>query len=152
MSTFERSERLAAQLPDLLVEIAAPRVPDYTDDVLAVTAAIRQRPRWTFPERWLPMIIANRRLALPAIPWRFVTALLAILAIVAATLLIAGSRPHLPPPFGPARNGAIAFETSRSGAEFKLLAISLMRLLNEFAYLGAERFFKRNFIGRYYGD
>jgi Tol biopolymer transport system component len=110
MSTFERSERLAAQLPDLLVEIAAPRVPDYTDDVLAVTAAIRQRPRWTFPERWLPMIIANRRLALPAIPWRFVTALLAILAIVAATLLIAGSRPHLPPPFGPARNGAIAFD------------------------------------------
>ena len=50
MSSFERADRLTAELPDLLVKIAAPHIPDYTDDVLAVTAAIRQRPRWTFPK------------------------------------------------------------------------------------------------------
>ena len=38
--------------------------PDYIDDVLATTAQRRQRPAWTFPERWLPMDItthASRR-------------------------------------------------------------------------------------------
>lgn len=110
MKTFERFDRLPALLPDLLVEIAAPHIPDYTDEVLAVTAATRQRPRWTFLERWLPVILSRQRLMAPMIPWRLLTALLAILALVAAGLFIAGSRPHVPPPFGPARNGAIVFD------------------------------------------
>jgi Tol biopolymer transport system component len=111
MSIFERSDRLTAELPDLLTEIAAPRVPDYTDDVLAVTAATRQRPRWTFLERWLPMILTRQRLAFPALPWRPLIAVITILALLAAGVLIAGSSRPLPPPFGPARNGALVYDS-----------------------------------------
>ena len=111
MSLFERSDRLTAELPDLLIEIAAPRVPDYTEDVLAVTAAIRQRPRWTFLERWLPMILTRQRLALPVLPWRPLIAIVTILALLAAGVLIAGSARPAPPPFGPARNGVLVYDT-----------------------------------------
>jgi len=53
-------DRLPVELPDLLTDLAAPRIPDYVDEVPAVTAATRQRPRWTFPERWLPMAVIPR--------------------------------------------------------------------------------------------
>jgi hypothetical protein len=39
MNAFDRYGRLPIELPDLLTDIAAPRVPDYVDDVLAITAA-----------------------------------------------------------------------------------------------------------------
>src|SRR3954447_16333694 len=103
MSAFDRYGRLPIELPDLLTEIAAPRTPDYTDDVLGVTAATRQRPRWTFPERWLPMaLIATERLPVRApIPWRAVAGVaLLLLALIAAALLAAGGRRTLPAPFG----------------------------------------------------
>ena len=110
MTAFDRSGRFEQELPEILVAIAAPRVPDYTDDLLAQATATRQRPRWTFLERWLPMgAIARRTTFMPSIPWRpiFVAAL--ILVLVAVALLFAGSQRHVPPPFGLARNGAIAF-------------------------------------------
>jgi len=110
MSAFDRYGRLPIELPDLLTEIAAPRTPDYVDDVLGVTAATRQRPRWTFPERWLPMgLIATERVPVrPSIPWRAVAGVaLLILALIAAAVLAAGGRRTLPAPFGVARNGAI---------------------------------------------
>ena len=112
MSLFERADRLPLELPDLLVEIAAPHIPDYTDDVLAITAATRQRPRWTFIERWLPMILVRQRLALPTLPWRPLLAVLVILALLAVGLLVAGAVRHVPPPFGPARNGVLVYDNS----------------------------------------
>lgn len=109
MTSFDRSDQLAAELPDLLLEIAAPQVPDYTDDVLAITARTGQRPRWTFPERWLPMIIARQRIALPTFPWRPILAVLTILALLAAAVYVASMQRRVPAPFGPARNGAIVY-------------------------------------------
>jgi Tol biopolymer transport system component len=108
MTTFDRFER---RLPELLEELAGPQLPDYTDDVLARTAATRQRPGWTFPERWLPMSVLTQRLgAVPRIPWRLgvLVALLVVAALVAA--LVAGSlnKPRVVP-YGPASNGMIAF-------------------------------------------
>ena len=49
---------------------AAPRaVPDYRDDIVRQTARTRQRPAWTFPERWLPVsVITSRALAAPTGP------------------------------------------------------------------------------------
>ena len=68
MTSFDRFER---SLPALFDELATPRIPDYYDDVMARTAATRQRPGWTFPERWLPMSALTRRFAAaPRIPWR----------------------------------------------------------------------------------
>jgi hypothetical protein len=113
MSAFDRSERFQVELPEILTAIAAPQVPDYTDDLLALTAATRQRPRWTFLERWLPMgAIARRRVYLPTIPWRPIVVVAALIALVAAGLLIAGSQRHAPPPFGLARNGALVYESA----------------------------------------
>lgn len=111
MTSFDRFER---SLPDLFDELATPRVPDYYDDVMARTAATRQRPGWTFPERWLPMSTLTRRLsAAPRIPWRMgaLVALLAVAALVAA--LVAGALTNrVPAPYGPAANGHIAFVNS----------------------------------------
>lgn len=108
MTSFERFEN---RLPALLDELAAPRLPDYADDLFARTAATRQRPGWTFPERWRFMSAITRRLAAaPNIPWRLgvLVALLAIAALIG--LILAGSRQaNLPAPFGPAANGGIPY-------------------------------------------
>lgn len=108
MISFDRFER---SLPVLLDELAAPRLPDYADDLFARTAATRQRSGWTFPERWIPMSAITRRLAAaPSIPWRLgaLVALLALAALVAA--LVAGALlDRGPAPYGPAANGRIAF-------------------------------------------
>jgi Tol biopolymer transport system component len=110
MSTFHRSDRLLEELPAILADIASPRLPDYVDDLLAQTAATGQRPRWTFLERWLPMgVIARRSLFFPKVPWRPLVAVAVLIALLAVALLVAGSRTKVPPPFGPARNGALAF-------------------------------------------
>jgi hypothetical protein len=105
-------DRFEGQLPEILVELALPRVPDYIDDILSQTARTRQRPGWTFPERWLPMdIAANVPTGARRVPWRA----LGILAIIAVLLVIAivavGSRQHrLPAPFGPAANGSLLYD------------------------------------------
>jgi Tol biopolymer transport system component len=110
MSAFDRSDRFHVELPEILTDIASPRVPDYVDDLLAQTAATRQRPRWTFPERWLPMgVIARRPLFFPTVPWRTIVTVALLIALLAVALFVAGSQTKVPPPFGPARNGALAF-------------------------------------------
>jgi WD40 repeat protein len=108
MTSFERFEN---RLPALLDDLAVPRPPDYADDLFARTKATRQRPGWTFLERWIPMSALTRRLAaVPNVPWRLgaLVALLAIAALVAA--LVAGSmNNNRPAPYGPAGNGQIIF-------------------------------------------
>lgn len=110
MSTFDRSDRFQVELPEILTDIASPRMPDYVDNLLAETAATRQRPRWTFLERWLPMgVIARRPLFFPTVPWRTLVTVAVLIALLAVALLVAGSQTKVPPPFGPARNGALVF-------------------------------------------
>ncbi|MBA2719946.1 MAG: hypothetical protein H0U52_12010 [Chloroflexi bacterium] len=108
MTAFDR--RLEQALPDVLTDIAAPRVPDYATDVLALTAVTRQRPRWTFLQRWLPMDIPVRPLVYaPRVPWRLLVVAALAIALLAAGMLIAGAQRKVPAPFGPARNGALLF-------------------------------------------
>ena len=109
MSSSERYER---SLPVLLEELAAPRTPDYFDDILGQVDRTRQRPGWTFPERWLPMSAVSERLATaPRVPMRAVlaAALLLVALAVGLALLAGGRKPAVPAPFGPANNGLIAF-------------------------------------------
>jgi dipeptidyl aminopeptidase/acylaminoacyl peptidase len=106
------TDRFDRQLPVLLDELAQPRTPDYFDDLLRQTARTRQRPDWTIPERWLPMVdIARQPVIAPRIPLRTIgTALLLIGLLVAAlAAVVIGTRPKVPPPFGPARNGLVAY-------------------------------------------
>jgi hypothetical protein len=105
-------DRFEVKLPDILTELALPSVPDYIDDVLRQTARTRQRPGWTFPERWLPMDIAT---SIPTgtgrIPWRVIGVVALVALAVALALVAIGSRQQrLPAPFGPASNGAVIFE------------------------------------------
>lgn len=110
MSAFDRFGRVQRDLPEILTSIAAPRVPDYVDDILAQTAATRQRPRWTFLERWLPMgVLARRSVFFPSVPWRTLVAIAVLLALLAAALFIAGARTKVPAPFGVARNGVVLY-------------------------------------------
>ncbi len=105
-SRFERG--LSAILEDLYLG----PTPDYRDEVMAVATAGRQRPAWTFPGRWIPMAdFAGRSAFVPRVPWRSIGVALLIIALLAiAVVAYVGSRPvRVPPPFGPARNGLIAY-------------------------------------------
>ena len=106
------NDRLERELTTWFADTAAPHVPDYTADILGATATTRQRPRWSFPTRWLPAALVPRlsRQTVRPLPWRTI-ALLALLSLLlaAALILYVGSRPRVPPPFGPAENGLVTY-------------------------------------------
>ena len=104
------SDRFDLRVAELFDDVAPPTYPDYFDDVLASATARRQRPAWTFPERWIPVSAVARRIApAPSIPWRTV-GLVALLVLVLVTVAIGvGSQRRVPAPFGPAGNGVIAY-------------------------------------------
>jgi Tol biopolymer transport system component len=80
----------------------------YLGEVLAVTQRTRQRPAWSFPERWIPVQLTLQRVAVPrAIAY---LALLAILiAVAVAAVALVGMQRRLPAPFGPAANGLLGY-------------------------------------------
>lgn len=106
MTTERRLER---DLPSILGDLAMGPYPEYIENVLATTAHRRQRPAWTFPERWLPMDLTRPSVFGPAIPWRQL-GVLALIALLLAAALAAyiGSSPPVPAPFGVAANGVVA--------------------------------------------
>ena len=111
MTTDARFER---QLPTLLEDLYLGPSPDYRDEVLAVAVRTRQRPAWTFPGRWLPMVdFADRPRLMPRVPWRAIGVALIIVALLAvAAFAIVGSRQtRLPPRFGPAGNGLVLYSS-----------------------------------------
>src|SRR4029077_17031004 len=118
MTTEARFER---ELPAILDDLYLGPTPEYRNDVLAAATARRQRPAWTFPGRWLPMAdIATRPTLVPRMPWRVDGVGLVIVALLAvAAFAIVGSRQkRLPPPFGDAGNGLVAY--SNGGAIYTL--------------------------------
>lgn len=80
------------------------------DRALAATRRASQRPGWTFLERWLPvdMILSRTPSARPFLI--LVAVALLALALIAVALVGAPRPTPLPAPFGPARDGLIAFE------------------------------------------
>jgi dipeptidyl aminopeptidase/acylaminoacyl peptidase len=110
MTTFERFER---SIPELMTELAPARVPDYFDDMLRQTASQRQRPAWSYPERWLPVDIAVPQISPRTFPWRpLIVAVLTALLIAAGLVVYIGSRPRVPPPFGVADNGVLLYRAA----------------------------------------
>jgi hypothetical protein len=109
------STRLERNLPGILDDLSAAPTSEYLDDVFARTARMRQRPAWTFPERWLPMAdIASRPAFAPRLPWRTIGVALVILALLigAAVAYVGSHQTRLPAPFGPAANGLIPYVTN----------------------------------------
>jgi Tol biopolymer transport system component len=78
-------------------------------EALAATRQVSQRPAGALPERWLPMQLTMQRAPTLRPVLLLATVALLILALLGAAILI-GSQRRLPEPFGPAGNGAIAFE------------------------------------------
>jgi Tol biopolymer transport system component len=106
MTTNDRFERA---MTDWLRDDAVGHVQEHLPEVLAVTTTTRQRPAWSSLERWLPVdtTFRPRFFQTPRLNQVVLVGAL-ILALLAALLLYAGSRQqHLPPPFGPARNGIV---------------------------------------------
>ena len=110
--TSER--RFDQDLPDLLAQVAQAPAPDYRDLIVQRTARTRQRPAWTFPERWLPMsAVTSRAATAPRFPFRIVAlAALLLIALMVGAVLLAGSQRHLPAPFGLAGSGRVAYAAS----------------------------------------
>ncbi len=111
MTPIDRFER---HLPTHLVELANPQVPDYLNDLLTQTARQRQRPAWTFPERWIPMTLLSRT-GVPVRPLRQTWLFLAIVALTLAMLAglaVVGARLVLPSP-DRASNALVSVPTLR---------------------------------------
>jgi Tol biopolymer transport system component len=114
MTAFDRfDERFGARITEALDDLATPQYPDYIDDVLASALARRQRPAWTFPERWIPMsTIARRPMLFPGVPIRIIAIASLLLALLVAGAVISAGlfAERVPAPFGPAANGLVAFQ------------------------------------------
>jgi dipeptidyl aminopeptidase/acylaminoacyl peptidase len=108
MTTFERFER---DIPELMTDLAPARVPDYFDSMLRETARHRQRPAWSYLERWLPMGVLARTAPVRPFSWRPILILALIGALIAAgfALYVGSRQAPLPPPFGVAGNGVLMF-------------------------------------------
>jgi WD40 repeat protein len=111
MTRFERFEHA---VPSLMTELAPARIPDYFESMLQETAKHRQRPAWSYLERWLPMGVLARTVPMRPLSWRPILVLALIGLLIAAGLAIyIGSRAtRLPPPFGIARNGDLLVSTT----------------------------------------
>lgn len=98
-------ETFGRDLSRWLREDAEHRVPDHLTEVLVRSAATRQRPWWSSPERWLPMdtVVVGRPLNLRPLALIAVVVGALVLAAVAA-LWVASQRPST---FHLASNGRI---------------------------------------------
>jgi Tol biopolymer transport system component len=99
-----------------LREEGVPVKPDYLDEVLSRTSTTRQRRALLSPGRWLPMDTTLTRRAYAASPlvrYAILAGLLVALAL-AALAFVGSQQRRLPPPFGPAANGLVAFDADGS--------------------------------------
>lgn len=109
---MNRHDALDRDLRAWFIDAPVPRTPGFRDDVLQQTAQLRQRPRWSFLERWLPVTVVRfrRRRAFPPVPWRTIGVLAALVLLLAAVAVYVGSQQErLPPPFGLAGSGQVAY-------------------------------------------
>jgi WD40 repeat protein len=109
---MNRHDALDRDLRAWFIDAPVPRTPGFRDDVLQQTAQLRQRPRWSFLERWLPVTVVRfrRRRTFPPVPWRTIGVLAALALLLAAVAVYVGSQQQqLPPPFGLAGSGHVAY-------------------------------------------
>src|SRR5690349_17237091 len=98
----------ADRLGSALQEVGGVARPDYLDDIVTRAQRTRQRPTWTFPERWLPMSVAVRREGIPRGALLLAALLLLLVAAFAATFVFTGSPTRVPAPLV-VSNGEIPF-------------------------------------------
>ena len=113
--TLDRSTQADRVLLGLFDDLADARTPDYLEAAIEHASSRRQRPAWTFPERWLPMAdITSRPAFAPRLPWRTIAVALLILALAigVAVAYVGTHQTRLANPFGIAANGLLVYERS----------------------------------------
>jgi Tol biopolymer transport system component len=103
------------QLRAALGDVGGPARPDYLTDIVAQAGRMRQRPAWTFLERWLPLDIAVRRHGIPRAAVVF-AALFLLVALLVAGVVYIGLQRTQPERVG-ASNGVIAFAADASAGD-----------------------------------
>jgi dipeptidyl aminopeptidase/acylaminoacyl peptidase len=128
-------DRFARNLSAWLVEDGAQRVPDHLAEVLVHSAATRQRPWWSSPERWLPVdtTLRPRLFNTPSAGRLLAVALLVLLAAAIAAFAI-GSQHRLPAPFGIVANGAVIGSRDGDLYRFDVTTGQATLLLDDPAY------------------
>jgi Tol biopolymer transport system component len=96
-------------LSDWLDDQAGRGAPDYVDEILVRTIRTRQRPSWSSLERWLPVQLTFTSRVAPFGRLAWTLLVIALIALAAAVLLLAGVGRRPLPHFGSAANGPIAF-------------------------------------------
>jgi dipeptidyl aminopeptidase/acylaminoacyl peptidase len=108
---------LDRRLHELMAELAAPGDQSAAiDHVLSVTRELRPEPRWRVllkerPMRTESVLVAGR----PPMRLGFVFAVIALIALLAAGIAVGAlvlRQPAVPPAYGPAGNGVLAFAES----------------------------------------
>lgn len=105
---MNRRDDVDLRIADLLHELAPARTPEYLDELRGSVTRRRQRPARSFVSHWLPIdptpfqLAGVRRVALLGL-----TILLLAALMVGAFV---GSQRRLPPPFGFAANGLVAYD------------------------------------------
>ena len=105
---------LDRRLRELMAELAAPGDQSAAiDNVISVTRALRPEPRWRAmlkerPMRTNSIVIAGS----PPLRFGLIFAVIALIALLAATVVVGAlvlRQPALPPAYGPADNGVLAY-------------------------------------------
>ena len=104
---------LDSRLTAWLGDEAPARAPDgLLNEVARRAAGTRHRPGWATSERWIPMETRAQLGAIPRTAILLVTLGLLLAAFAAIALGATGTpAPNLPPPFGLAGNGLIAYDS-----------------------------------------
>jgi hypothetical protein len=121
------------QLRAALGDVGGSAPPDYLTDVVAQAGRTRQRPAWTFLERWLSMDVALRRQGVPRTVVVFAVLSLLVALFAAGVVYIGSILTHLDrPPRLPATLGAwerVLIETPSVTGRVASLAVSPRGLL-----------------------
>ena len=108
---------LDRRLRELMAELAAPGDQSAAiDTVISVTRALRPEPRWRAllkerPMRTNSIVIAGS----PPLRFGLIFAIIALMALLAATVVVGAlvlRQPAMPPAYGPAGNGVLAYAES----------------------------------------
>ncbi len=108
---------LDRRLRELMAELAAPGDQSAAiDNVISVTRAVRPEPRWRAllkerPMRTNSIVIAGS----PPLRFGLILAVIALIGLLAATVVVGAlvlRQPALPPAYGPAGNGVLAYAES----------------------------------------
>lgn len=99
-------DRLMRQWMDDEARVHEPA--DLIERVVAGTRRSRQLPPWLVLDGWIQLQLTMRRAAAPRLALMLLLVGLLTAALLAGAIMV-GSRPKVPPPFGVAANGRLAF-------------------------------------------